>query len=196
MKSSILRAGVALACALGLAACGGGDGDQYLAGSITSGVTKDGLVLTNNGGDDLAVPAGATRFQFSQRISTDDQFKIEVKSYPSNVKPNGCHIFNGSARANYYTIAQITMYCEIKTHPLVIKINGLSTSGLVVINGTDRQPVAAGATTQTMNPVFEDGPYGITILQQPTGQTCSVSNGTGTMGSTDENNNNVVVNCA
>jgi hypothetical protein len=56
--------------------------------------------------------------------------------------------------------------------------------------------VAAGATTQTMNPVFEDGPYGITILQQPAGQTCSVSNGTGTMGSTDENNNNVVVNCA
>ena len=34
----------ALACALGLAACGGGDGDLYLQGSVT-GVNKDGKLV-------------------------------------------------------------------------------------------------------------------------------------------------------
>lgn len=198
MKSSILRAGVALACALGLAACGGGDGDLYLTGSITGGVTKDGLVLQNNGGDDLAIPANATGFQFANRVSTDDQFDIKVKSMPSNV--SNCYVSNGSARANYYTIAQISMYCVIKTHKLSVKINGLTTSGLVIVNGTDRKEVPANATTQAMADVYEDGPYGITILTQPTGQTCTVSggssnNGSGTMGSTDLIDN-VVVTCA
>jgi hypothetical protein len=194
MKSSILRAGVALACALGLAACGGGDGDLLLQGTIYSGVTKDGLVLTNNGGDDLAIPAGATSFQFSRAVSTDDEFNIEVKSYPSNVKT--CTINNGKARANYYTIAQVTMSCEIKTHPFKIQIQGLTTNGLVVVNGTDRRDVLPNTPTLDMTPVYEDGPYGVTILTQPTGQTCSVANGTGTMGSTDTDNNKVVVTCA
>jgi len=194
MKSSILRAGVALACALGLAACGGGDGDLLLQGTIYSGVTKTGLVLTNNGGDDLAIPAGATSFQFSRAISTDDEFNIEVKTYPSNVKT--CTINNGKARANYYTIAQVTMSCEIKTHPFKIQIQGLTTNGLVVVNGTDRRDVLPNTPILEMTPVYEDGPYGVTILTQPTGQTCSVANGTGTMGSTDTDNNKVVVTCA
>jgi hypothetical protein len=194
MKSSILRAGVALACALGLAACGGGDGDLYLTGYIDGGVTKEGLVLTNNG-DDLVIPANATSFQFKNRVSTDDQFNVQVKSKPSNVED--CFVQNGSARANYYTIAQVRMYCVIKTHDFVIKVNGLTTNGLVIVNGTDRQEVPAGAVKHTMAKVYEDGPYGVTVLQQPAGQTCTVSNGTGTMGSTnDETNNNVVVNCA
>jgi len=202
MKSSILRAGVALACALGLAACGGGDGDLYLEGTIDPGsVTKDGLVLTNNG-DDLAIPAGATSFQFANRVSTDDQFDIKVKSKPSNVED--CFIRNGSARANYYTIQQISMYCVIKTHKLTVKINGLTGTGLVIINGADSQPVAPGETQKLLAPVYEDGPYGISILQQPAGQTCTVSggsggNGTGVMGATDlgaDTAGGVVVNCA
>lgn len=195
MKSSILRAGVALACALGLAACGGGDGDLYLTGYIDGGVTKEGLVLTNNGGDDLVIPANATTFQFKNRVSTDDQFNIKYKTKPSNVED--CFIQNGSARANYYTIAQVRMYCVIKTHKFVIKLNGLTTGGLVLVNGTDRQEVPAGAATHEMAKVYEDGPYAVKVLQQPAGQTCTVSNGTGTMGSTDDpTNNNVVVNCA
>src|SRR5881398_1918549 len=91
MKSSTLRAGIALACALGLSACGGGSGDLYLGGSV-SGITRDGLVLTNNGGNDLAVLAGSTTFQFSNRVSTDDEFDIEVKTLPSNIEK--CNLFN------------------------------------------------------------------------------------------------------
>jgi hypothetical protein len=102
MKSSILRAGVvALACAVGLSACGGGDGDLNLYGSLYN-VTKDGLVLQNNGGHDLAVTAdnstSYTTFQFADRISTDDEFNITVKSIPDN--NSECHPVNGKARAD------------------------------------------------------------------------------------------------
>jgi len=189
MKSSILRAGVvALACALGLSACGGGSGDLYLAGAVVN-VTKDGLVLQNNGGDDTAVVAPYTSFQFGNRVSTDDQFNITVKSIPSNA--NECVVNNGKARANYYTIGQISVTCSIKQHALTANIVGLTTSGLVIINGADRHDVPAGTQTVQMATVNEDGAYGVTVLQQPSGQACTVSgggganNGTGTMGATE-----------
>lgn len=199
MKSSILRAGVvALACALGLSACGGGSGDLYLTGAVYN-VTKDGLVLTNNG-EDLAVTTPYQSFQFNNRISTDDQFNITVKSVPSNVeKISDCIVTNGKARANYYTIAQIRVDCAIRQRKLTASIVNLTTSGLVIINGADRKEVAAGTSTVPMAPVNEDGAYGVTVLQQPAGQTCTVSGGgngkgAGTMGATEDTT--VTVTCA
>ena len=186
MKSSILRAGVALACALGLSACGGGDGDLYLSGAVYN-VTKEGLVLTN-GGDEVKVESPFTSFQFANRVSTDDAFDIKVKAIPSNA--SSCTVNNGKARANYYTIYQISVTCTIKTHPLTVKVNGLTTSGLVVVNGADRKDVPVGTTKVDMTPVYEDGAYGVTVLTQPSGQTCTVTGGdtntgAGTMGAAE-----------
>ena len=197
MKSSILRAGVvALACALGLSACGGGSGDLYLTGAVYN-VTKDGLVLQNNGGDDTPVTTPYTSFQFNNRVSTDDQFNVTVKSIPSNAE--SCTVNNAKARANYYTIAQISVTCTIRKRALTANIVNLTTSGLVLINGADKQTVPAGSKTWTMTPVNEDGAYGVTVLTQPTGQTCTVSggssgNGAGIMGATETTT--VTVTCA
>lgn len=190
MKSTILRSGIALACALGLAACGGGSGDLYLQGGV-SGVTKDGLVLQNNGGHDTAVVTPYTSFTFADRVNTDDLFNVTVKSVPSNVE--SCTVNGGKAHANYYSIAQISVVCTIKTHRMVVRVDGLKNSGLVLVNGADRVAVPAttsGSTVAEMSPVYEDAPYGIAVLTQPTGQTCTVSggdngSGSGTMLSVD-----------
>ena len=202
MKSSTLRAGLALACALGLSACGGGSGDLYLTGLITGGVTADGLILQNNGGDDLAVPAGAGSFQFNNRISTDDEFNITVKQAPPNASKAGCVVVNGKARANYYTIQQVQVYCLINQQDLTVTVNGLTGTGLQLVNGADTKPVTPNGgnpVTVPMAQVNQDGPYAVKVLSQPSGQTCTVSggdkgNGTGTVGSTAVTS--VVVSCA
>jgi hypothetical protein len=197
MKSSTLRAGIALACALGLSACGGGSGDLYLGGTITGGVTKDGLVLQNNGGDDLVIPANSSTFQFANRVSTDDEFNITVKSIPSNT--SACTVTNGHARANYFTIQQVYVSCTIKQHGLNVTVTGLTSTGLTLVNGSDKKDVQPAATQiVTMGQVYEDGPYAIKVLNQPAGQTCTVSGGdtgtgSGTVGAGDVTN--VVVNC-
>ncbi|CAH0237283.1 hypothetical protein SRABI118_02621 [Massilia sp. Bi118] len=188
MKSSILYAGAALACALGLSACGGGDGDLPLTVSIAGGVTKDGLVLRNEGnGEEIAVPAGAGSVLFTKYLSTDDEFNIVAKTVPSNVEK--CTVSNGKARANYYTVYTTvpSVFCTIKTHDLGVTVNGLTGAGLVLVNGSDKQPVTANAgaaVTVPMAKVPEDGPYGVTILTQPDTQTCAISGGSGTMTAT------------
>lgn len=182
MKNSYLRAGAALACAVALSACGGSDG-QLLLGGTVYGVTKTGLVLTNNGGSDYAVPppAGGTgQFSFPNLISTDDRYNVEVKASPSNVKAPGCKVEYGSGRAGYH-VTSIVVVCELQTHPLGGTISNLR-APLVIVNGSDRKEIAAGATTFAMNEVGEDLPYGVSILTQPTGQTCTINNGTGLMG--------------
>jgi hypothetical protein len=196
MKSSILYAGAALACVLGLSACGGGDGDLPLTVSITGGVTKDGLVLVNkSNGDEKAVPANTASISFDKYLSTDDEFNIDVKTLPSNV--SGCTFTNNKARANYYTIYTLppTVFCTIKTHDLGVKVTGLTGSGLVLVNGADKQTVTAnpGAdVTVQMAKVPEDGPYGVAILTQPDTQTCNISGGSGTMSATGPNTTPVV----
>jgi hypothetical protein len=200
MKSSTLRAGLALACALGLSACGGGSGDLYLAGTITGGVTADGLILQNNGGDDLAVPAGAGTFQFGNRISTDDEFNITVKQRPANT--SACTVTNGHARANYYTIEQVYVSCTINQQAMTVTVNGLTGTGLQIVNAADSETVApnnGAQVTVTMAKVPQDAPYAVKVLNQPAGQTCTVSggdngNGTGVVGATAVTS--VVVNCA
>lgn len=187
MKSSFLYAGAALACALGLSACGGGDGDLPLTVQIAGGVTKAGLTLVNkSNGDEIVVPAGATSVQFAKYLQTDDEFNVDTKTLPSNV--SGCQITNGKARANYYTVYTTvpTVFCTIKTHPLSVTVKGLTGSGLVLVNGSDRKTVtvADAAAPLTIGDIPEDGPYGVTILTQPDTQTCSISGGSGTMTAT------------
>lgn len=194
MKSSYLRASAALACAVLLTACGGDDGQLLLGGQI-SGVTKPGMVLTNNGGSDYEVPVpangtGVTTFFFPTLISSDDKYDVRVKSTPTNV--DKCELFQNTGRAGF-DVTTIQIACSFKTQALTGTVSNLKNE-LVLVNGSDRVTVPAGATTFAMARVAQDAPYGVSILTNPAGQGCTIANGVGTMGPADVNN--VTVTCA
>lgn len=192
MKSSYLRAGAVLACALALSACGGSDGDLPIGGQFI-GVTKPGLVLQNNGGADLAVPptnSGRGQFFFPELVETDARYNVTIKSFPTNA--SNCEVTDGSGRAQQYLPTRVLVACVIRKHELKGTVSGL-TGTLVLINGADKVTLAPGATSFAMAKVDEDAPYGVAILTQPDNQTCAVANGTGTMGPNDVTN--VAVTC-
>ena len=194
MKSSYLRASAALACAVLLTACGGDDGQLLLGGQI-AGVTKPGMVLTNNGGSDYEIPVpsngtGVTTFFFPTRISSDDKYDVRVKSTPTNIEK--CELFQNTGRAGF-DVTTIQIACTFKTQALTGTVSNLK-NDLVLVNGSDRVPVPAGATTFSMARVAQDAPYGVSILANPAGQSCTIANGVGTMGAADVNN--VTVTCA
>lgn len=192
MIRSPLRAGIALACALSLSACGGGDGDLYVSGNAT-GVTKTGLVLQNNGGDDLAVNQSGP-FIFPGLVETDSRYNVTVKSVPANVeKIADCVVTNGTGRA-VFNVSNVFVACTIRKWELGGTIVGLGdATGLELVNGTDRLVVPANAVNFQMAKVSEESPYGISVLKQPAGRTCTVENSSGTMQAA--NVTNVVVRC-
>ena len=192
MKNLFLRSGLALACALSLVACGGDDGNLYLAGSV-QGLSKEGLTIANNNGTPLAIPAGATLFQFPQLISSDQRFNIEIKTQPKGAH---CEMENNVGKSGAYSIQNVIIRCASIPRNLSGTINNLTAPKLILNNGADQVEIAPGQKTFTMTKydsagkpvsgmVGDGSPFGVTVLHQPDGQTCSVVNGTGTMGETD-----------
>ena len=73
-------------------------------------------------------------------------------------------------------------------------IAGLTANGLVLANGNDSLSPSANASTFTFSTTVEQGAaYSVSVRTQPTNLICSVTNGTGTMGSTAVKN--VTVTC-
>jgi hypothetical protein len=73
-------------------------------------------------------------------------------------------------------------------------ITGLTTTGLVLANGTDTVTPTSGATGFTFGAVVTQGSsYSVSVQTQPGGAACSIANGSGTAGATAVTN--VQVNC-
>jgi len=180
MIRSPLRAGLALACALSLSACGGGDGDVYVGGSVV-GNSKAGLAVTNNDGPRLEIPAGQSTFVFPDLVETDAGYNVKVVASPDNTE--GCKVVEGTGTGKaVFSVTTVQIVCTLKTYPLTARVNGRHLAGLKLVNGADSREVPAGDTTVNvdMAPVPEDAPYGVTVLASP-GQTCTVANGSNKM---------------
>jgi hypothetical protein len=179
MKILTLRSSVALACALSLAACGGGSGNLLLGGTV-SGLTKTGLVLQNKTGPLLPIAVGSTTFAFVELLKSDEDFDVEIATQPPGAL---CKLANNKGKSGAYNVTSVAVTCTTNTYDLGGKISGLDVDGLVLINGADRLAVAAKTTDFKLSKIDDGAPYGVTVLTQPTGRTCSVQNGVGTMGS-------------
>jgi hypothetical protein len=180
MKSPFLRPALALALALGLAACGGKA--TFVVGGTVSGLLYPGLILVN-GGSELAVPAGATTFAFPNQIDYGATYAVEIKA---NTQPlhQTCSVLNGSDSAGRMASINIVVQCGLNAYSIGGSVAGLTTDGLVLTNGTSGGTVtiAKGATSYAFGtPVTYGNSYGVTVLTQPTGQTCTVANATGEM---------------
>jgi RNase P/RNase MRP subunit p29 len=167
----------------GLSACGGYTSVD-LGGTVT-GLTTDGLVLAN-GNDTVAIPANATSYKFPNQIGTEASYSVTIASQPAHAT---CTLANASGNASGVAVNYVNVSCVPLTHVLGGTIAGLTTNGLVLVNGPDSIAVPAGSTSFAFpNQVTEGSVYGVAVLSQPTGLTCQVANGTATMGTADVSN--------
>lgn len=173
--------------ALILAACGGsgsgGDSSPApssyaIAGSI-SGLGATGLVLQNNGGDNLTVAANTSSFQFATPVAAGGNYSVTIATQPAGLTCTVSHGIGTNVRA---VVTTVSIACSPVTHTISGTITGLTTAGLVLRNnGADDLTIAANATSfQFASPVAAGSGYSVIAFAQPTGLTCSVSNGVGT----------------
>lgn len=218
MKFSFARSAIALAATLTLASCGGGKATFPINVNVL-GVVYPGLVLTTNG-QNLTInpPAKAgdpVNAVFPNQIEYGETYSVLPSQNPKHqtCEPNSNYPNNLpiSGTAGQLATIQINYVCSINAYPLTGVVNGLKSDGLVLTNGSnglmpvpkavDTSNVATGAQVKfAMNPVLYNNTYGVTVLTQPTGQTCTVANGVGTMNDAAEaanpqGVNNLVVTC-
>ena len=158
-----------------------------------SGLTASGLVLADNGGDNLTVAANATTFTFATALAGGAAYAVTVVTQPTG---QTCTVSNGSGMVGSSNVTTVAVTCTAGTFTVGGTISGLTASGLVLQdNGGDNLTVAANATTFTFaTPVATGAPYAVTVLTQPTGLTCTLTNGSGTVATS--NVTSVAIACA
>ncbi len=177
-----LFAGVALLCS----GCGGG---SDISGTVV-GLSADGLTLSN-GFESISVAKDATSFAFPTLVDDTKTYNVTVITQPTGLR---CSVANGSGTAASNTdVSNVIVTC-VAVYPLSGTVSGLRRSGLVLKNGSEDVSVAAEAPSFAFPTGLANGTiYTVTVKTQPSPQTCSVVNGTGTVGSVAVTN--VAINC-
>jgi hypothetical protein len=185
MKTLVLAASLCI-----LAACGGSsDVNTVVMSGTVSGLTTGNLALTN-GLSTVTIPSGSTTFTFPNRMNIGISYNVSVLQTPTGYT---CLVGNGAGTAGYTDTTAIIVTCATNNN-LGGTISGLVGSGLVLANGATTVTVAANASTFVFpSKVMAGVTYGVTVLTQPAGQFCSVTNGAATMGQTDVTS--VIVTC-
>lgn len=164
---------------LALVACGGdSNGPPVSLSGTISGLTTNGLSLSALGVN-LEIKAGATSFTFGPILTNEVGYDVTAPDQPTGQL---CTVANGSGTAGTANITNVVVTCSDETFTVGGTISGLSAAGLVLANGSDTLSVPAGTTSFTMpTGVAYGSGYDVTVTTQPTGLTCDVTDGTGTI---------------
>lgn len=183
---SFLPPVAAAALIAGLAGCGGSTVTNVSIGGTITGLTESGLVLYN-GYTSLSVDANATSFRFSTRLNEGYSYSVSVLNQPNQMT---CTVTNGSGVISTSDITNVAVAC-IPNKRLAGTVTGL-VGTLVLVNGNDKLTITsttgAATTFEFSKRVAEQASYGVTVLTQPSNQTCVVANGVGAMGTSDITN--------
>jgi large repetitive protein len=168
--------------------------NTYTVGGTVTGLVGNGLVLENNGTDDLSV-TGNGSFAFATPIASGAAFSVVVKAQPTS-PGQVCSVSQGSGSVASANITSVTVVCATNSYPVAGTISGLSGSGVVLQNNLgDNLSVTANGPFAFATPVADGAPYAVTVLTQPSSpsQTCTVTSGSGTIAAAGVTN--VAVNC-
>ncbi len=155
--------------------------DTYTIGGNIKGLNASGLVLEDNGGDNLTVPSGATTFTFATKLASGATYDVKVASQPST---ENCLMTSGGSGTVSGNVTNVTVTCSGSGYTVSGTLTGLSTAGLKLqdYKGGETISVAAGATSfQFTQSVMYGTDVDVTVNTQPFWQTCTAgsSNFTG-----------------
>lgn len=164
----------------------------FTLGGTISGLTEPGLRLSN-GDNTVSPPPGATTFQFPGFLSNGSAYNVAIAAQPTG---QTCTLSRGSGVIVGESVTNVTISCSgAARYTVGGSIVGLTRAGLQLSLGAETITPAAGATAFVFAQKFGPGAsYAVVVAAQPTGQSCSASNGTGVIGQASVSN--VVINCA
>ena len=103
--------------------CGGGASDSsgipnnYSVGGIVANLLDNGLVLQNNGCDDLIISAGSTSFAFPTTIADGDAYNVTVKTQPDTQL---CLVTQASGTVSGANVTNVGVQCSLRPEFIII----------------------------------------------------------------------------
>lgn len=177
--------------------------DTFSIGGSLSGYTggNGAVKVALNGGEPLSLTADGN-FAFATRLASGASYNVALASVPETLV---CTLTNGSGLVASTDVTSVAVACVPATAGVSFTVSGLvlPDSVTVQLNGSSVNllPAASRRVTRTANgsasfdvAVPVGSSYQVVIAQQAVGNTCSVTNGSGTMGTSGVSN--VLVSCS
>jgi hypothetical protein len=173
-------------------ACGSSSTPHTIGGTVAGLNTGTSVTLLDNGTDSLTVSANGT-FTFKTSLLPGAAYKVTVSKQPTGLV---CKVAGGSGTVGIKNVTTVKVTCAVATFTIGGTVSGLSTGTSVTLldNGTDSLTVSANGTFKFKTPLASGKTYSVTVGTQPTGETCTVTGGSGTVGT--KNVTTVKVACA
>src|SRR5690606_25612577 len=163
----------------------------FSIGGTVTGLTGSGLVLQNNGVDDLSIAADGP-FTFATAIATTAAYNVTVLTQPS---AQVCNVASGTGAVSASNVTDIVVACAaVPRYAVGGTVSGLPGGGLVLQNNAgDDLAIGADGAYAYETPLVNGSTYGVTVRTQPPRQNCVVENASGTIA--DANVTYVLVSC-
>lgn len=166
-------------------------GSAFSVGGTVSGLS-DTLVLQNNGGDNLTITADGN-FTFGTELNDSAAYSVAVLTQPSG---QTCSLSNNSGIVSGADVSNVTVNCSSNPMPTFSiggSVSGLNDTLVLQNNAGDDLTLTADGSFTFATELNDSVAFTVTVLTQPTDQTCSLSNETGSISGADVTN--LVVTC-
>lgn len=155
---------------------------EFTLGGSVSGLAGAGLVLQNNGGDNLPIAANGG-FTFPTSLPVGSPYDVSVATQPST-PTQACTVTNGTGTMGRANVTNVAVGCVISRFNVSVAVAGLRGFSLRVRLNDSESLVIHSSGTYTFSTSIESGQaYNVTIAGGPLFpfQTCTVANGVGTV---------------
>jgi hypothetical protein len=151
-------------------------------GGTVTGLTGT-LVLQNNGKDNQSITANGS-FTFATSISSGSTYSVTILTQPTG---QSCAASNNTGTMGSANVTSVAITCSAVIPMLTIggTLSQMGNGSTIVLqnNGADDLTVTANGSFTFKTGIASGATYSVTVLTQPTSQTCIVSNPTGTVSS-------------
>jgi hypothetical protein len=152
-------------------------------GGTVSGLSGTGLVLQNNGGNNLSISANGS-FTLSSSVSSGSSYSVTVLTQPSSPSQT-CTVSNGSGNVGNTNVTSIGITCTTIGYTVGGSISGLRNGESITLqnNGGDNLTISVNGSFSFATPLATGTNYNVSVLTPPLGRDCSIVAGFGTISS-------------
>lgn len=155
--------------------------NTYMISGTVSGLNTGAQVtMLNNGGDSATIMANGL-FSFATPIADKSTYAVTVQTQPIG---QTCSVSAGGGTVAGSNVTDVQVICATNSYTISGTVVGLNTGAQVSVlnNAGDPTTLMANGPFSFAAPILYNTAYAVTVLAQPTGQTCTVNSGNGVVG--------------
>ncbi len=159
-------------------ACTTNSAPTYTISVAVTGLTSGSLELQDNDGDTLTFTSNTTQ-TFATKYASGASYGVTPVTQPVG---QNCTASNGSGTITANITIAVTCVPVSATDTVSVLVTGLTGTLVVQDSQSDSLTFTTNSTQTFAKPYASGATYSVTVLTQPTGQTCTLSsNSTGTI---------------